>query len=292
MNAPGVLQSLVSDSSIWINNLVNGLSGMTFKVKHSVYCESSPFQKVEVFDTYGFGRILMLAGSVVLTEKDEFIYDEMIVHPAMLMHPNPKRVCVIGGGDGGAAREVLKHAGVTQVTVVEIDKLVVKAIQKHFPSLHTPFKDPRTELVIEDGCRYLEKCTGSFDIIVVDSFDPGGPVQSITSGPFYSLVSEKLNPGGVAVFQTDSPTLRADYVRSTQRDLADVFAEQRTYLAAIPSFPECLCSFVVASQQTGTLEAFDEKRYEALAGACRCYSREAHQGAFLMPKHVRDLLGG
>ncbi|MBD3240616.1 MAG: hypothetical protein GF331_08540, partial [Chitinivibrionales bacterium] len=177
----------VYDSSIWIKNLVNGLSGMTFKVKHAVFCDASPFQKVEVFDTYGFGHILMLAGNVVVTEKDEHVYSEMIAHPALLMHRKPKRVCVIGGGDGGAAREVLKHACVESVTVVEIDELVTKTVSEHFASLRTGLVDSRTHVVFEDGCRYLEKSPDTFDVIIVDSYDPGGPVQSITSEPFYPL---------------------------------------------------------------------------------------------------------
>jgi spermidine synthase len=292
MNAPHVLQGMVSDSSIWINNLVNGLAGMSFKVKHSVFCEASPFQKVEVFDTYGYGRILMLAGSVVLTERDEFIYHEMITHPAMLMHAAPRRVCVIGGGDGGVAREVLKHDCVESVTVVEIDELVVKAARKHLPSLGESFDDPRTRVAIEDGCRYLEKNSESFDVILVDSYDPGGPVQSITSPPFYSLVAKRLGPKGIAVFQTDSPTLRSEYARAAIRELAREFAESRVYVCTIPSFPEGLCSFGLGVRDAVSLSHFDEKRCAKVADQCRCFSHEAHQGAFLLPKHVRDALSG
>ncbi len=278
------------DSSIWIQNLVNGLCGMTYKVKHAVFCDASPFQKVEVFDTYGFGRILMLAGNVVVTEKDEHIYSEMIAHPALLMHPCPTRVCVIGGGDGGAAREVLRHRCVESLTVVEIDELVTRTVAEHFPSMQTGLADPRTDVVFEDGCRYLEKHGETFDVIIVDSYDPGGPVQSITSEPFYPLVHERLADGGIAVFQTDSPTLRSEAIRATMRNVTALLAEQHAYLCAIPSFPGGLCSFVVAAKETGVRERFDEKRYEEVAGACRYYNREVHAGAFLLPRVVRDTL--
>lgn len=276
------------DSSIWIQNLVNGLCGMTFKVKHAVFCDASPFQKVEVFDTYGFGRILMLAGNVVVTERDEHIYSEMIAHPALLMHPCPKRVCVIGGGDGGAAREALKHRCVESVTVVEIDELVTRTVSEHFPALRTGLADPRTSVVFEDGCRYLENARDTFDVIIVDSYDPGGPVQSITSEPFYPLVHERLANDGIAVFQTDSPTLRGEALRAAVCNASALFAESHVYLCSIPSFPEGICSFVVAGVKAGVLEGFDEKRYEHIAEKCRYYNREVHTGAFLLPRVVRD----
>jgi spermidine synthase len=286
------LQSQAVDSSIWIQCLDNGLSGTTYKVKHAVTCEASPFQKIEVFDTYAFGRILMLAGSVVLTEKDEFIYNEMITHPAMLIHPDPARVCVIGGGDGRAAREALKHDAVKSLTVVEIDELVVKVIRKHFPSMRTAFSDRRTSVVIADGNRFLAKTKEKFDVIIVDSYDPGGPVQSITSEPFFPLVAKRLSPGGIAVFQADSPTLRSDLARHTLRNASAAFAQHRPYVCAIPSFPEGLCCFVIASTAADGLERFVEKRYEAVAPQCRCYTREFLSGAYALPKYVAEALQG
>jgi len=286
------LESLGTDSSIWIQCLENGLSGMTYKVKHAVACEASPFQKIEVFDTYAFGRILMLAGSVVVTEKDEFIYNEMISHPALLMHPDPAKVCVIGGGDGGAAREALKHDAVKSLTVVEIDELVIKTIRKHFPSMRSAFADERTKVVIEDGNRYLTKTKDKYDVIIVDSYDPGGPVQSITSEPFFPLVAKRLAPGGIAVFLADSPTLRPDLARHTLRNASAAFAQHRSYVCAIPSFPDELCCFVIASNEADGLDRYDKKRDTAVAPKCRCYSREFLTGSFMLPKHVAEALQG
>jgi len=289
MNTP-VSSETGGGSELWLHNLVNGLSGMTFKARHCVYCEASAFQKIEVFDTYGFGRVLVLGGCVVLAERDEFIYHEMMVHPAMLMHSRPGRVCIIGGGDGGALREVLKHEQVESVTVVDIDGLVVQAAKNHFPTLRGGFGDPRAQVVIEDGGRFLEKSSDAYDVIVVDSYDPGGPVQSISSEPFFGLVSERLASDGVAVFQTDSPLLRSDYIRHTMRSVSPCFAQQKPYICTVPSFPEGLCSFVVATKTHGALENFAEERYASIAGLCRCYNREVHTGAFLLPRHVRDAL--
>jgi spermidine synthase len=279
-----------NESALWMQDLVNGLAGMTYKVKHCVHCEASPFQKIEVFETYTFGRILMLAGAVVLTEHDEYIYNEMIAHPALLMHPRPAHVCVIGGGDGGATREVLKHPTVESVTIVEIDELVVHTTRNHFPALATAFDDERTHLVIEDGRRYLEKTQEQFDIIIVDSYDPGGPVQSIISEPFFPLVSDRLGEGGIAVFQSDSPLLRAEHIRHTLRSVSPLFGQFKPYLCAMPSFPEGLCSFVVASKPSGGLETFAQERYLTIAEACRYYNQEVHAGAFLLPRGVRDIV--
>lgn len=291
MSSAFTLKSSASDAAIWIQTLTNGLHGMTFKVKHAVFCESSPFQKVEVFDSYGFGRVLMLAGNLVLTEKDEFIYSEMMAHPALLMHPQPRRVCVIGGGDGAVTREVLRYPGVEQVVIVEIDSLVVKAVRTHFPTLGASFDDKRVSLAIEDGCRYLEKNAELFDVILVDSYAPGGPVESIVSEPFYELVASRLGPKGVAVFQTESPTLLADHARVAVRNISAAFAEYRPFVCSVPSYPGGICSFVAAARAKGALDGFDEERCRAVTRQCRCYSKEAHEGAFKLPKYVRETMG-
>jgi len=286
MGAP----SAGNESALWLQDLVNGLAGMSYKVKHCVYCEASPFQKIEVFETYAFGRILVLAGNVVLTEHDEYIYSEMIAHPAMLMHAKPVRVCIIGGGDGGAAREVLKHESVESVTIAEIDELVVRTAQTHFPWLAQAFDDDRVQTKIEDGRRYLEKTNESFDVIIVDSYDPGGPVQSIMSEPFFPLVGERLRDGGIAVFQSDSPLLRPERIRHTLRSVSPLFAQFKPYTCAIPSFPEGLCSFVAVSKGRGGLDGFAEERYSAIAKSSRYYNREVHAGAFLLPQSVREVV--
>ena len=124
-----------SGSSLWIQTLVNGLSGLTIRAKHALFCDSSPFQKIEVFDTYSFGTVLCLGGSVVITELDSDSYHEMIVHPAMIMHKKPERICIIGGGDGGCLKEVIKHDDVKTIVVVEIDSMVKETIDRFFPAL-------------------------------------------------------------------------------------------------------------------------------------------------------------
>lgn len=279
-------------SSLWLQDLINGLSGMTFRVKHAVSCDASPFQKVEVFDTQAYGRVLLLAGNVVLTERDEFIYSEMLAHPALCIHPRPVQVCIIGGGDGGVAREALKHPTVEKVTVVEIDSLVTETVKEHFSSLRPGLTDARTEIVFEDGHRFLEQSSALFDVILVDSYDPGGPVQSLTAEPFYPLVHERLTDQGIAVFQTGSPTVSGDALRDAVRNVSAIYAQHRPYLATLPSFPEGTCSFVAAAKAEDGLQAVDEKRCAAVSRQCRCYNRELHDGAFMLPQYVREVVKG
>jgi len=274
-------------SSLWIQNLVHGLAGITIKVKHTAFCASSQFQKIEVFDTYRYGMVLCLGGSVVMTEHDSDIYHEMIVHPALLCHKKPLRVCIIGGGDGGCLKEVLKHAPVESVTIVEIDKMVNETVQKFFPLLAAGFKDNRVSVVIDDGYNYLKTTDRSFDAIIVDSFDPGGPVQSLETADFHAMAARRLNSDGIAVFQTDSPIVRPDYLRQTLSLISPLFAQVKPYICSFSSFPEGICSFVLCGREKNALERFDAQRYAAIADSCTYYNTDIHQGAFLLPQYLK-----
>lgn len=281
---------LGSDSSVWIENLVNGLSGISIKAKHALFCESSPFQKIEVFDTYSYGKILILAGTVVFTEKDEYIYNEMITHPALIAHKKPENVCIIGGGDGGALREALKHPEVKSVTVVDIDELVITATKRFFAPMSTGFGDPRTTIVIDDGYAFLNTTKNPFDVILVDAFDPGGPVQSLATADFFQLVHKKLASGGIAVFQTDSPTFRSNVIRETFHQVKMLFPVAKPYLSIIPSFPEGVCSFIICGKDKEQRFACDQERCTKIVGDCGYYNEEIHTGAFMLPQYLKQLL--
>ncbi|MDG5815271.1 polyamine aminopropyltransferase [Chitinispirillales bacterium ANBcel5] len=282
--------SEVNETSIWIENLVNGRSGLTIKARQSVFCGSSPFQKIEVYDTYRFGLVLCLGGSIVLTEKGSEPYNEMMVHPAMIMHKNPQTVCIIGGGDGGCLKEVLKYQCVERVVVVEIDGLVKETIENYFSQFKPGFKDPRTEVIIDDGYQYLKNSSNTFDLILVDSYDPGGPVRSLESADFYSLVANRLNSEGLAVFQTDSPILREEFLRRAIMNVSSLFAQYKSYISFMRTFPEGICSFLVASIQKDGLDTFSHKRYEQIGDSLRYYNDEIHRGAFLLPQNIRTIL--
>jgi spermidine synthase len=280
---------MTTDSSLWISNLVDGLAGLTIKAKHALYCNASPFQKIEVFDTYSYGNVLMLGGVIVLTERDEHIYNEMIAHPALLAHPRPAAVCVVGGGDGGALREVLRHDCVIEAVAVDIDAMVTETVKQFFPSLGPAFDDPRSSTAYADGCAWLEESDRTFDVIMVDSYDPGGPVQSLETGNFFELVRAHLRDEGIAVVQTGSPELRADDIRRTMRDLGNIFAWTAPYVCTIPSFPLGLCSFVLCGTTGEGVPSLDPERLAAVGGSCRYFSGEALDGAVRLPASVRAI---
>jgi len=270
--------------------MIHGLSGLSIKAKQCLFCSASPFQKVEVFDTYAFGRVLCLGGNIVLTETED-TYNEMMVHPAMFMHDMPKTVCCIGGGDGGCLKQLLKHPSVEKIVLVEIDQLVYDTIGNYFPSLAEGFSDKRVELVFDDGYNYLKDSDQRFDVIFVDSYDPGGPVQSLETADFHKVVSEHLNEKGIAVFQTDSPTIRGNYIRSTIASVSPFFPRYKVYLSSIRSFPDGICSFLVCSQDQNVLEQFDEKRYNVFSdnGLGCYYNSDVHRGAFMLPQAIKQI---
>lgn len=274
-------------SSLWLQNLVHGLAGITIKAKHSVFCDSSRFQKIEVFDTYSYGMVLCLGGSIVLTEHDCDIYHEMMVHPALLSHKKPLSVCIIGGGDGGCLSEVLKYSCVKSVSVIDIDTMVKTTIERFFPALAKGFNDKRVTVTIDDGYEYLKSTPDRFDIILVDSYDPAGPVQSLETADFHNVVAERLNPDGIIVFQTDSPIVRPDYLRQTMNLLSPLFAHTKPYICSLSSFPEGICSFLLCGREKGSLDRFDAERYKAIEDSCSYYNNDIHVGAFLLPQYLR-----
>jgi spermidine synthase len=279
-----------SGSSLWIQNLVHGLSGLTIRAKHSVFCDSSPFQKIEVFDTYSYGLVLCLGGSIVLTQADGDTYHEMMVHVPMLMHRAPKRICIIGGGDGGCLRQVLMHEAVESVVVVEIDKDVKETVERFFPELAKGFLDKKTQIIYDDGYHYLKKNDNLFDVILVDSYDPNGPVQSLETADFHNIVSKRLSPDGLAVFQTDSPIIRGEFLRRTVLSVSPFFAGFKPYICSISSFPEGICSFLACAKTKDILDTFDTDRYNSIAEQCSYYNQDVHVGAFLLPQYIKQLL--
>lgn len=279
----------VCSSNLWIEHLVNGLSGLSIKAKHAVFCDSSPFQKIELFDTYNYGLVMCLGGSIVMTERDSFIYHEMFVHPSMLMHPEPKNICVIGGGDGGCLGEILKHASVKKVTIVEIDKMVAETVKKFYPGREASFSDPRVTMVFDDGYHYLSKNEEQFDVIIVDSYDPAGPVQSLETADFYSIVSQRCGENGIVVFQTDTPVIRKEYTRMVMSGVSPQFSSCKPYICPVASFPDSLCSFLLCTNTEQLLENFSDTRFSGIADLCEYYNEEMHKGLFLLPQYIKNI---
>jgi len=206
-----------------------------------------------------------------------------------MCHPNPRHVCIIGGGDGGCLREALRHSVVEKVCVVEIDKQVTETIKRFFPRLAKGFSDSRTDISFADGHTWLGRKKRSFDVIIVDSYDPGGPVQSLETANFYELLRNSLNAGGIAVLQTDAPELNREKIPRTVRDLTAHFAWRKPYIATIPSFPLGMCSFIMCGADGEGPGEPDAPRLKAVTRRCRYYCADIHRGAFCLPQSVGEM---
>ena len=257
------------------------------KISQTLHVEKTEFQELAVIDTYQFGKMLVLDGMVMTTEADEFVYHEMIAHVALNTHPNPERVLVIGGGDGGAIREIIKHPTVKEAVLGEIDRRVVEVSQKYLPGIAGALTDPRVKLDIGDGVEHVRRNKGKYDVILIDSTEPIGPAVGLFSREFYQDVYQALTDDGIMVAQSESPFVNQDVIRMIHRNLSGIFPIKHLYLASIPTYPSGLWSFTIASKkwdplrvEPGKIKAIDTKYY----------TPEIHFGAFKLPKFAAELI--
>lgn len=273
---------------LWYTENQNKHLRLSCLVTKTLHVEQTPFQHLAVLETPGFGRVLVLDGIVQTTVWDEYIYHEMIAHVPLNTHPDPKRVLVIGGGDGGTAREVVRHPKVEKAVMVEIDERVVAASREYLPELSAGLNDPKLELRIADGIKHVEECEGEYDIAVIDSTDPVGPAVGLFSREFYAKVARALKEDGLFVAQTESPLFDLDFITRIHKDLAGIFPVVRTYLAPVPSYPGGLWSFTMGSKKydplTVDLESVQKLSY-------RYYNTKIHKAAFVLPQFLKEKLG-
>ncbi|MCC6177177.1 MAG: polyamine aminopropyltransferase [Chloroflexi bacterium] len=262
----------------------------TFALRARLWEGRSAYQHLEILDTVPFGRALVLDGALQTTEADEFCYHELLVHIPLLAHPAPKRVLIVGGGDGGALRHVLMHESVDEAVQVEIDELVVRACQDWLPGLAGgAFEHPRGRLIIGDGLRYLRETRDvgrPFDVILVDSTDPVGPAEGLISAEFYELASAALADDGIFAMQTGSPLLMRDELDAAASRMASVFPIVATYLGHVPSYPGVLWSFTIGSKRHTPREP---RRMPP--PNTRYYTSAVHRGAFALPAYLLPVSG-
>ena len=273
--------------NVWFSELHRRRAGLTIKIKQLLYTGKSPYQRIDVLDTYEFGRMLVLYGSIMVTEKDEFVYHEMLAHVPLFAHPRPKRVLIIGGGDGGTLREVMRHKQV-RATMVEIDEAVVQTSQKFLPTIGTAFKNPRAQVLFEDGERWLARCKEKFDVILVDASDPVGPAEVLFQKPFHRQVARCLAPGGIFVTQSESPFFHQKTVAGIQRNLGEIFKIVRPYTAAIPTYPSGFWSFTLCSDSTDPVARFKESRVKAAGLKLKYYNAGIHRACFALPSFMLE----
>lgn len=267
-------------------------AGLSFEVESVLYSGQSRFQKIEVLQTKGFGRMLLLDGMVMLCERDEFIYHEMIAHVPLFTHPHPRAVLVIGGGDGGTVRECLRHPAVQRVDLVEIDEMVTRVCLQYFPALASPLLAKRVQIHFRDGVEFVQQTGQRYDAILIDSTDPVSVGEGLFTAEFYQNCRKILNPGGVLVTQSESPAWQQQNLRNISRKLRAVFPKVYYYQAHIPTYPSGHWLFGLASEVYHPQRDFHAARCREYNLAFRYYNEEIHAGAFALPGFVKELLGG
>ncbi len=270
---------------LWFQDSIEFAHGcrLDIKIKNVLYHARSDFQEIVILETEKLGRMLVIDGITMLTEFDESAYHEMIAHPALLAHPKPSRVLVIGGGDGGTIREVLKHPEVNTVHVCEIDEAVVTSCRQYLPSLASSFDDPRVTVFYEDGARFVREHPGAYEIIVVDSTDPVGPGQILFQRPFYEDMKRALTAEGIAVTQCESIYLHEQVIRGVYAFAKDLYPKLGYYYTMVPTYPSGLIGFFFCSLSRDPLEHIDETR-AAKMEALKYYTPETHRAAFTLPR--------
>lgn len=275
--------------NMWFTELHKGRVGLALKVSRVLYSEVSDFQRIDVIETEQFGRALVLYGSIMITEKDEFVYHEMISHVPLNVHPKPARVMIIGGGDGGTLREVMKHEEVEQATMVEIDRQVVEVSQRFFPQVSTAFNHPKAHLIYDDAAHFIDTTDSIFDVILADTSDPIGPAEVLFQRSFYQAVYDRLGEDGIFVPQTESPLLNQESIKKIYQNLRAVFPVVRMYLAHVPTYPGALWSFAFCSKRYDPLTDFEATR--CVQEGLRYYNADLHRGSFALPTYVQELIG-
>ncbi len=261
--------------------------GVKWKIKDVLYTEQTKFQELAVVNTAEWGRTLILDGNLQTTEKDEYIYHEMMVHPVMMSHPHAEKVLIIGGGDGGVLKELMKYKQIRQADMVEIDESVVKASEAYFPHLSSGFADPRAKVYFQDGIEYVRNCEKKYDLVIIDSSDPIGPAVGLYTEAFYQDVFNILEDDGMMVAQSESPVFYKSYFQFIYGNINKVFPKTYAYLAAIPTYVSGPWAFTAGSKKYNPAEINSDSK--PLAGL-QYYNKDIHFAAFCLPQYVRNLL--
>ncbi len=278
----------------WFHDALTPDLGILHRVEEFLYSGRSAYQGVEVIKTRSFGTCLVLDGKIQSSEADEFIYHEALVQPAMIAHPEPRRVLIAGGGEGATLREVLRHESVSQATMVDLDEQVVSVCRQHLPSFSDgAFDDPRTEFVVGDARKFVEESSRTFDVIIIDLPDPleVGPAQSLYTREFYTTVKSRLAPGGIVSVQSESSRWYDLHAfAAIVHTIRQVFSCVAPYQVHMPSFSS-LWGFSAASDilrpESLSCEEVDLRILQRLKSPLRSYDGRSHVGMFCLPKHIR-----
>lgn len=264
----------------------------SIRVERQLYSGQSEFQRIDVFDSREFGRFLTLDGYLMLTEKDEFIYHEMMTHVPMAVHPDPRKVLVIGGGDGGVVRELTRYEKIQQIDMVEIDPLVVEIAKKYLPQTACRLEDPRVHIYYEDGLRFIRSADEAYDLIIVDCSDPAGPGEGLFTKEFYGSCYKALKEDGIMVNQHESPFYEEDAMtmQRVHKRIVGSFPISRVYQVHVPTFPAGHWLFGFASKKYHPVKDLDPVKWNMQGLSTRYYTTQLHAGAFALPHYVEEML--
>lgn len=276
---------------IWVTEEQTKDARLSLRIKETLYTGKSAFQDVAVVESEQYGRMLILDGVFQTSTADEFIYHEMIAHVPLFIHPQPKNVLIIGGGDGGTAREALKHEAVEKLEMVEIDGLVVELSKKYLPTISTVLNSghPKFTLKIDDGIKHMKNAKNKYDVIIIDCSDPVGPGQGLFKPEFYQDVYAALREDGLFVQQTESPFLHRELIKYLYKEISSLFPIAEIYTANIPLYPSGYHCFTIGSKKYHPLAVDTEKLPEI---ATRYYNREIQKSCFALPGVVAELKNG
>ncbi|GIM45783.1 polyamine aminopropyltransferase [Collibacillus ludicampi] len=274
---------------LWYTEKQTENFGITAKIKETLHTEKSEFQDIAMLDTLQWGKMLVLDGMVMTTDKDEFVYHEMIAHVALNTHPNPKKVLVVGGGDGGAIREIVKHPSVEKAVLAEIDGRVIEVSKQYLPQIASELTgNPRVDVQVIDGIKHVQENKNEYDVILVDSTEPVGPAVGLFARDFYQAIFEALKEDGIMVAQTESPWFNQELIRRVYKDIAAIFPVTRLYTVSIPTYPSGLWSFTMGSKKYDPLHVDEAKLFDP--PNTKYYSPSIHKSIFRLPKFVEELL--
>ncbi len=261
--------------------------GLFLKINRMIHTDQSEIQRIDIFENPDVGIVFALDGITMLSEKDEFTYHEMLVHVPMFLHPNPKKVLVIGGGDGGSVREVLKHESVEKVILCEIDPKVIEAAKKYLPT-GVKLDDPKVEIVNENGAEFVKKFKNEFDVIIVDSTDPtAGEGGHLFTEEFYRACHDALKDDGVFSAETEDPFYDFSWLKLAYKRISKAFPVARVYMGFVPLYPSGMWTYTFASKGIDPIKDFDPEKVRNFKGELKYYNEEIHVASFALPNFVK-----
>ncbi len=282
---------MLKDSTWFTEVCPEAGSAFSLRLKGKLHEEKTPYQKIEIFDTTDFGRLMVIDGFIMLSERDNFIYHEMLAHPVLYTHRDPKRVAIVGGGDCGTLREVLRHRSVERVVQIEIDERVTRLSETYFPELCEGNRDPRAELLFQDGMQWMRNALpGNLDVIIVDSTDPLGPGEVLFSRDFYRACHRALDAGGLVIQQSESPLMHMDILENMHKAMRGAgFNAVQTLFFPLCVYPSGWWSASMAGKDDA-LAGFRRQAAQNKDFASRYYNAAVHEAALATPEFLRRLL--